>query len=227
MCATKIVINDKLDESQRLFWETSEQTKNKTPFIICSIAPAEPTIVFDTYWRFAAERQNIFFKKFHSPHAPWTKDPILAEYKFTNAYRASDRVSQFLIKHVIYEGDQSPQETFFRILLFKLFNKIETWKLLTKALGTICYSEYSFNKYDNILTRAMENGTRIYSAAYIMPSGSKLFGTTRKHRAHLRLLEHMMEDKLAYRISDTRFLLISMLQILTIVLLPILMKWNL
>ena len=204
MCADKIVIKDKIDESQRSFWENSEQTKSKTPYVFSSLATVKPTVVFDTYWRFAAERQSIFFRKINSPHVPCTEDPILAEYKFTNTYRASDRVSQFLIKHVIYEGDQSHQEIFFRILLFKLFNKIETWKLLTKALGTICYSDYSFEKYDKILTGAMENGVRIYSAAYIMPSGSKLFGTTRKHRAHLRLLERMMEDELAYRISETR-----------------------
>ena len=140
----------------------------------------------------------------HSLHSPWTKDSILAVYKFTNVYRASDRVSQFLIKHVIYEGDQSPREIFFRILLFKLFNKIETWELLTKELGVICYSTYSFKKYDGILTRALKNAVRIYSAAYIMPSGSKSFCTTRKHRAHLCLLERMMEDDLAYRVAEVK-----------------------
>jgi len=202
MCAHKIVMKGKYDKAQRSFWENSEQTKNKTPYVFSSLAPVMPTVVFDTYWRFAAERQSIFFRKIDSPHIPCTQDPILAEYKFTNTYRASDRVSQFLIKHVIYEGDQSPQEIFFRILLFKLFNKIETWKLLTKALGTICYSGYSFDKYDKILTRAMENGVRIYSAAYIMPSGSKLFGTARKHRAHLRLLERMMKDELAHQVVE-------------------------
>lgn len=33
---------------------------------------------------------------------------------------------------------------------------------------------------------------RIYSAAYIMPSPA--FGSPRKHRNHLRLIEHMMSD---------------------------------
>ena len=62
---------------------------------------------------------------------------MLATYKFTNAYRASDRVSQYLIRNVIYRDDlpMSPHEVFFRILLFKLFNKIETWELLERAIG--------------------------------------------------------------------------------------------
>jgi alpha-glutamyl/putrescinyl thymine pyrophosphorylase clade 1 len=63
---------------------------------------------------------------------PWTRNAVLAAYKFTNAYRASDRVSQYLIRHVIYRADlpNTPREVFFRILIFKLFNKIATWELL-------------------------------------------------------------------------------------------------
>ncbi|MCD4823782.1 MAG: hypothetical protein K8S55_04195 [Phycisphaerae bacterium] len=156
--------------------------------------PSIPTIVFDTYWRFAAERQAIFYRRMCGTTGPWTTDPIFQEFKFTNAYRASDRVSQYLIKKVIYSGDQSRDEVFFRTILFKLFNKIETWELLTKKLGTINYSDYSFEKIDSILSRALDKGTRIYSAAYIMPSGCSAFGFRRKHRNHLRLIEKMMND---------------------------------
>jgi len=40
---------------------------------------------------------------------------VLSKFKFTNAYRASDRVSQYLIKEVIYNSDLSktPEETVF------------------------------------------------------------------------------------------------------------------
>src|SRR5437870_517108 len=50
-------------------------------------------------------------------------------------------------------------------------------------------------------------GDAIYSGAYIMPSGSSAFGTTRKHRAHLKLLKQMMDDEVALRITDTRNML--------------------
>ena len=67
-------------------------------------------------------------------------------YKFTNAYRASDRVSQYLIRNVIYRDDmpKSPREVFFRIVLFKLFNKIDTWKLFEQVLGPITFEDYRF-----------------------------------------------------------------------------------
>lgn len=164
--------------------------------------PAVPTVVFDTYWRFAAERQAIFFRRAAGDVPPWTDDHTLREYKFTNAYRASDRASQYLIRHVIYEGAQSPEEIFFRIILFRLFNKIETWELLSQSLGPISYATFRFDHYDKVLTEAMEDRETIYSAAYIMPSGSKAYGTTRKHRAHLKLLDQMMDNEVPLRISE-------------------------
>lgn len=91
------------------------------------------TIVFDTYWKFAAERQDIFFRRLKNPAALcWTNDVVLKNYKFTNAYRVSDRVSQYLISNVIKKGSQENEEVFFRIMLFKLFNKIETWEYLNQ-----------------------------------------------------------------------------------------------
>ncbi|MFH1975317.1 MAG: nucleotide kinase domain-containing protein [Pseudomonadota bacterium] len=167
-------------------------------------APTKTTKVFDTYWRFAAERQAIFFKRLKSEKEPWTQDPILRTYKFTNVYRASDRVSQFLIRHVIYQGEQEPNEIFFRTLLFKTFNKIETWKLLVGELGQISWREYDFRVYDQILTKALENKRSIYSAAYIMPSGGSAFGHKIKHRNHLNLLQKMLEDQVPDRISNTK-----------------------
>ena len=102
-----------------------------------------PTPVYDTYWKFATERQEVFYNRIENKMFPWTDDEILKIYKFTNAYRASDRVSQYLIKNVIYDNNQySPEDQCFRIILFKLFNKIETWQYLEKSLGEISYKTF-------------------------------------------------------------------------------------
>ncbi|MHC5778734.1 nucleotide kinase domain-containing protein [Nostoc sp.] len=177
-----------------------------SPVIISHISPIKPTVVFNTYWQFAAERQKIFFKKLENAPMPWTDDPILSTYKFTNAYRASDRTSQYLIRNVIYRDDlpSSINEVFFRIILFKIFNKIETWELLENNIGHITYADYSFERYDKILTETMQSGQTIYSAAYIMPSGGKTFGYTTKHRNNLKLIEKMMADNLPQKLADSR-----------------------
>lgn len=190
-----------------MFWNSAIQGKRhqlyKTRALFKRLKPTKPTKVFETYWRFAAERQAIFFRRFTGNSSPWTDDPILREFKFTNVYRASDRVSQYLIRHVIYEGDQSPEEIFFRTLLFKTFNRIETWELLRNELGDVSYADYSFDHIDGILTSAMQRGTRIYSAAYIMPSGGRLSICGKKHRTHLKLIEQMMVDELPHRLCNT------------------------
>ena len=174
----------------------------KAPFTFTALAPARPAVVYETYWRFAAERQEMFFRKIEGLPAPWTSDPILARHKFTNAYRASDRVSQYLIRNVIYAGNQSPEEVFFRTILFKLFNRIETWEMLQDRLKIVSQAEYSFQQYDSVLSEALAEGKRIYSAAYMMPSGRSSFGHAQKHRNHLTLLERMMEDEAPRRIAE-------------------------
>lgn len=164
----------------------------------------KPSAIYNSYWEFAAERQKIFeLRRLGAPY-PWTSNSILLKYKFTNTYRASDRVSQYLIKRVIYPDncsfDFSPEDVFFRIILFKLFNKIETWEYLEKELGIIDFKSYSFKTYDKLLLKHIEKGEKIYSAAYIMPSGSS-FGCKNKHSNNLKLIEYMMSEHLVKKIS--------------------------
>jgi hypothetical protein len=161
------------------------------------------TPVFDTYWRFACARQEVFHRRALGAPPPWTEDPILAGHRFTNAYRASDRVSQFLIRHVLYTGSQNEEEVFFRCLLFKIFNRIETWEHLRLNLGEVTWREYSFDRYDDLLD-GLKARQSIYSSAYIMPSPP--FGHQRKHSNHLRLLEQMMRDGLPAHVGRARSL---------------------
>jgi hypothetical protein len=164
----------------------------------------KPSIVYDTYWRFAAERQNIFFKRVTNQGYPWTDDQILNKYKFTNIYRATDRVSQYLIKSVIYTGDQNPGEVFFRLILFKLFNRISTWEFLLDELGDVSLREYSFKRYDKLLSELLDKKVSIYSGAYIMASGRSAFGFKRKHQNHLKLIEKMIKDAIPYKLQECR-----------------------
>jgi alpha-glutamyl/putrescinyl thymine pyrophosphorylase clade 1 len=146
---------------------------------------------FDTYWRFAAERQRIFHSRAAGFSPPWTADPILRQHKFTSVYRAADRVSQYLIRDVIYAGPQETREVLFRVLLFKVFNRIGTWELLTRRLGAMpSWAGYDFRVYYQVLDEAISTGKRIYSPAYIVPNPQ--FGEARKHGNHLRLIELAM-----------------------------------
>lgn len=171
----------------------------QAPVVFAKLSPATPSEVYDTYWRFAVKRQEVFFRRFRNMPPPWSNDPILSRFKFTNAYRASDRVSQYLIRNVIYNGSQEPEEIFFRTILFKLFNKVETWQLLQRELGELTAGAFDPEAIDKVLSAAMARRQTIYSAAYIMPSGGK-HGEAKKHRNHLRLLRAMLTDGVPERI---------------------------
>jgi alpha-glutamyl/putrescinyl thymine pyrophosphorylase clade 1 len=164
----------------------------------------QATPVFDTYWRFASARQQIYLARVQGLPRPWTHDPILGHYRFTNCYRAADRVSQHLIRDVIYKGDQDWEEVFFRTVLFKLFNRSSTWHRLCGAVGTPTWSEYRFDRLDEVLSGSRGAGERLYSAAYVIPPPR--LGEGRKHRNHLRLIELMMAASAPARIADARSL---------------------
>ncbi len=193
------------NSTQKTYSRKDNSPKKKVGLTIYRhISPAKTTEVYNTYWKFAAARQEVFFKRLAGEQPPWSSDAIINKHRFTNVYRASDRVSQYLIKNVIYNDNlpKSPKEIFFRIILFKLFNKIETWELLTSKLEALTYEEYNFERYNFVLNDAMSKGKTIYSAAYIMPSGGSSFGFSRKHTNHLKLIELMFSQDSVERLSE-------------------------
>jgi len=161
----------------------------------------ERTVVFDSYWRFAAERLRVYLRRLTDPRGPWTEDTILRSYRFTNTYRVADRVSQYLVREVQSRSDrsQAPAELFFRTMLFKLFNRIETWETLERELGPISWQAADFDGMLRVLDGAMRRGATVYSAAYIMPSPR--LGGARKHANHLKLLATMMDDGMPARVE--------------------------
>lgn len=162
--------------------------------IVSKRTPPKPSPVFDTYWKFAAKRQAIYMRRVSGMPAPWSDDEVLLTYKFTNAYRVSDRTTQYLIRRVIYGNDYEWPDIFFRILLFKIFNKIGTWEILETQLPEITLANFNVESFDRVLTAVSESGATIYSAAYIMPSGPAHVRQARKHRMHLTLVEKMHRD---------------------------------
>ena len=160
------------------------------------------TIIYDEYWKFAYERQNIFFKKIRGSVGELTEDSILKLYKFTNTYRASDRVSQYLIKHIIYNDNNDNKNIVFKILLFKLFNKIETWTAFENILSKVNIESFCLESYKKILYQLYAEKKSIYSNAYIMTSGRSIFGYERKFMNHLMLIKTMLDDNISNKIEQ-------------------------
>ena len=178
-------------------------TQPETRFVAESSAPTDRprrvrldgqevqvTEVFRAFWYLAAERQAMFMRRVRALPPPWTSDSILSRHRFTNAYRASDRVSQYLLQRVIYNEEWDGPDTVLRVLLFKIFNRIDTWEHLVAAVGEPNVSNFDPAVYERVLDERFEADRRLYSAAYIMPSPR--LGNDRKHADHLQLLDELV-----------------------------------
>ena len=53
------------------------------------------------FLHWVSERESIRQKRLLGEKAPWTRDPILRTYRFCNVRRRDDRVSQWIINHII------------------------------------------------------------------------------------------------------------------------------
>jgi alpha-glutamyl/putrescinyl thymine pyrophosphorylase clade 1 len=137
---------------------------------------------------------------------PWTDDEILLRYRFCNAFRASDRVSQYLIRDVIYsptsleEGDR-----ILRTILFRLFSKPSTWELIEEQCGTVTVNAFDPEHIGLVLDDAMQAGRTLYTSAFIL-CANRAYGHARKHRNHLALLAAMLKDRLPERILEAQSL---------------------
>ena len=70
---------------------------------------------------FVWEREVIRIVKERGGEKPYTKDPVLQKYKFTNIRRRDDRVTKWIIKHVIQPRVRR-QDLWFMLLIARLIN---------------------------------------------------------------------------------------------------------
>lgn len=147
--------------------------------------------VYRTYWHLACERQAIFDRRRRGDTPPWTRDDILRAYKFTNAWRASDRVTQFLIRDVIYAEPTLPAEDqLARIVLFRLFSRPTTWQAIEAHLGPFRRATLWDVRLPTLLGELQARGP-IYTGAFIL-CANRAYGHERKYMNHLDLVREML-----------------------------------
>ena len=164
----------------------------------------KPSALYSTLWRFASERHCVYLRRLSGQPHPWTSDPVLSSYRFTNVFRAADRVSQYLIRMAYSDHEANDDTLFLRTMLFKIFNRIDTWEYVINGMGLPAADRFDYSACDGLLAGRRRLGKAIYSAAYIMPSGGA--SGAPKHRMHLDLLRRMLDDRLPAKLRHSRSL---------------------
>lgn len=155
-----------------------------------------------TYWDFAAKRQEIFERRLAGEAGPWTDDEILQRFRFCNVFRASDRVSQYLIKDVVYgQKDTDVRDRFLRTVLFRLFSRPSTWELIEAHCGTVRAETFEARRVGRVLDKAWASGQILYTSAFIL-CANRAYGHQRKHSNHLALVSAMLADDLPEQIVE-------------------------
>jgi hypothetical protein len=148
--------------------------------------------VYELYWQFAAERQSVFEKRLRGLPAPWTDDKMLQTYKFCNVFRATDRVSQYLIKQVIYSDQRrTPEDLLFQIVTFRLFSRESTWEGLRHLLGRApLLDDLASGDFEKAIVELKEAQSPIYTNAFIL-CANDAYGRGSKVPNHAELLKDM------------------------------------
>ena len=174
-----------------------------------TIIPNDTT--FRYYFYFMSERMQMLRRKCKGMNQnEWTKDAILHDYKFTNVYRATDRVSQYLIRNIIYKDLEqfSPEDVLLRILIFKIFNKPETWEFLCMSLSDpISIKTYNPEEIANLLTEYQHHHP-IFNNAYMMAGSHLLYNNlpTKHYKWLMMVKKEILEKNLLKQILDANTL---------------------
>lgn len=164
--------------------------------------------IYDLYWMFAARRQAIYERRVAGLPKPWTDDPILQKFKFCNVFRASDRVSQYLIRHVAYrEPVDTAVDRIFQITAFRTFSNVDTWDGVMTCLGHApTLDDLRSGAFGDALDRIKQRNGGLYTGAFIL-CANKAFGYDEKHRNHVALFKEMfLRHNAAERILSARSL---------------------
>lgn len=143
----------------------------------------------DEFFWWMRERQQIYLYRQAGLPPPWTSDPILRDYFFTNVYREQDKVTVWVREH--WRERKAPAHLMiFNMAVARFFNWIPT-------LETIGWTQDWHSKRverDNLLHHQNEEKhIKIFNDAYII-AGTDLKGYT-KISGVMRRLDILWEER--------------------------------
>jgi hypothetical protein len=134
----------------------------------------------DAFWNFIVERQSIYHRRvvLGEPQ-PWTKDPVLKQYFFTNVYRELDKGTVFLIRNLLKLRDD--KDLLFAIMVYRLFNDIDTFRFLMLRCKMTRYGTWDWERASRYLNAYENHGSRVFTDAFTV-TGVKFGGFPDKIR---------------------------------------------
>jgi len=126
----------------------------------------------DLFWYYIHERHSIYKKsKLLRLNKPWTTDKILNKYKFTNVFRDLDTGTKYVIEKIIHKC-KNIEDLFFNIIIYRLYNKIETFDFL----GIQDVNNFNINVFEAKLRELKSKGIHVFTNAFLVSGYSFIEG---------------------------------------------------
>jgi hypothetical protein len=116
------------------------------------------------------ERHSIYTKRAAGKPKPWTKDPILQQYRFCNVYRELDTVTQWINDNWRITGINDPH-LWFSMVVARLVNRPDTLDELTYNMfdmGKTGVTKWDAKEFLNDMRSRKAAGLKVFSGAYIV-----------------------------------------------------------
>ena len=154
----------------------------------CPVPPPteENATTMDSLLYFVWEREAIRLARINGHPRPWSDDPILSKYKFTNIRRKHDRVSEWLLNQII-EPYAERQDLWFTLLICRLINWPPTIEaLINNNIIPCAPEEFNHKGFVKTIEELKEHNPKVYSGAYMvyptkMDPGGKKSDALAKH----------------------------------------------
>lgn len=182
---------------------------NVSKGIIQMADPLINTEMLNLFSHYILERYRVHINKdVLKKDKPWTKDKILQQFKFTNVRREHDRETKWVIENIVENDDLIYEDKLLNIILFRLFNKHETLKLIGAPIQFSCENfdpeKYRtiFKKYQRshpkyvFFTGAFNTGGMKNALQYYLPENEN-----NMCMRVINFLKYLIEDNIIYKIN--------------------------
>lgn len=135
---------------------------------------------------FIVERHRIYERRRTKERRPWTRDPILAQYRFCNVYRELDRVTMWITTHW-----RNPHRTYphlwFAMVVARLVNHPPTLERLSLP------GRWNAQQFLRVVRDMKAKGEKTFGSAYIISTN----GIARDKALYLveRVFDPLWEDR--------------------------------
>ena len=124
--------------------------------------------VYETFRHYLNEREGIRLRKEAGVPGPWTTDPILSRYKFTNVLRSNDWTTRWVVKNWYEPNRHQPLEIqALNCAIFRYFGSAE----FAEAIGY--QTEWRPAEIMEKARSRLARGQKVFTGAYIITNGGR------------------------------------------------------